>query len=313
MSKNTTALSKLIELLKARRITRVVSSSDDQFIRANETLVSDLVRLANEIQPDPGFVKRISSQLARVAGHAPTTIAPSPRQISLELPLRLRMRKVWIGSALAFGILLILGATIAPSVIAQLGLEHFTPVEVETLAMSPESIAIATVPADARSRVVQEVETTAGFAVLQPTYLPDDCLLETAYFLAEPIAEIHLEYSRSDSSPCFDVAQRETSANEVHSPQVGPGSLEEVIVKGQPAILINGIWFVEDIDRLAGDDGIVEMRGTQAEQLFAEATWIGENQQLIFEYSGLLIRLSSGWNMTKEELIRIADSMEFNY
>lgn len=203
--------------------------------------------------------------------------------------------------------LMMLSTFVTVPVLAQFALEHFAPREVEKLPIAGETVALATVPPESYSENVEALEEQAGFSVLMPRYLPSTCSLRKGYYLAEPIGEIRLEYDSIGNLPCFDVAQRRAQGDTVHRPFVGQGSTEEVIINGKPALYINGTWIVEG---LSENGTLMHLSPEEQANLFEGAVWVPGPQQLIFEYNGLLIRIDAGPNISKAELVRVAESME---
>lgn len=212
-----------------------------------------------------------------------------------------RRKPITVAKRVVF--LLILSALLVAPALAQFGLIHFAPREVKTLPVINRPVELATVPPEAYSDV-ETLEKQAGFSVLQPGYLPVGCALFESNYLAEPIGEIDMVYRLANGLPCFSVTQRK-SAGPVHRPYVEEGSVDEVTVHGLPAIYIDGMWRVENLPQKTGKTITIK-----PDELFETATWMQGPKQLIFEYNDILIRIDAGADMTKEELIRIAESME---
>jgi hypothetical protein len=179
---------------------------------------------------------------------------------------------------------------------------QITPREVQTLPVKGPG-ELATVPPEAYSDI-ETLEVQAGFSVLRPGYLPAGCALSESNYLAEPIGEIYMAYRLANGLPCFTVTQR-MSAGPVHHPYVKENSVEGVTVHGLPATYIDGMWVVESLPQKAGKTITIK-----PEELFENATWMEGPKHLVFEYKDLLIRIDAGEDMTKEELIRIAESRE---
>lgn len=277
-------------------------------------MVEDLMRIAKMIKPDPSFVQGLRKHLLQVS------MTERQRAVGFLRSLPSRWMRIWNRSmvkqkrllqTMGLAALLILSAlVVVPALASRFGLGYFAPQEVEKLPSSGGPVVLATIPSEAYSKNIKMLEERAGFSVLVPRYLPFTCNLRGGYYLAEPIGEIHLEYDSNDNLPCFDVAQRKRKTQEdtVHSPFVGQGSVEEITIKGKPALYINGVWMVKE--SLSENGTTMRLSPEEREKLFGGATWVQGPQQLIFEYKGLLIHINAGPNISKEELVKIAESME---
>lgn len=272
--------------------------------------IENLVKLAKTIKPDPTFTKNLKKQLF---------VANKPERRSIVQSLSnsvTRSMTVWRSVmtkrkrfvyAVALTLLLIVCALTALPSLAQFALEHFAPREVEKLPITGESVTLATIPSESYLNNVETLETQLGFVVLMPQYIPTYCHFQESYYLAEPVSEIHLVYDTTDKLPCFEVTQRKAQENMVHRPSVGPGSTEEITINGEPALYINGMWVIEN---MPGNETALRLSSEDMEKLFEDAAWVEGPQQLVFENNDLLIRIDAGPNISKEELVKIAESLE---
>jgi hypothetical protein len=154
------------------------------------------------------------------------------------------------------------------------------------------------------------LEAQAGFSVLVPSYLPGNCEFKDGSYSPQPIGEVTLEYNTRDHHACFDITERTTQVGVVHQPYVGPGSVEEIAIDGQPAIYVRGMWWV-DMQRVAGNgqvDQPAHLSRQQIQALLNQAVWIEGPKQLSFEQDSLLIRIKADTSVSKDDLIKIAES-----
>lgn len=185
-----------------------------------------------------------------------------------------------IGLGLVVTLVLLLIMIIALPLLAQTALEHFAPREVKQLPNT--SMAYETIPDKPQLMDVQELEKLTGFTLLMPTYLPLDCRVRERFFDAKPRVA-YLIYS------CVGIAEQK--AKSIQRPFIGEGSTQELTIGGNPAIYIGGAW--------------VQLPGQK------QPTWMpGVAQQLVFERNGILVRLDATARLSKEDLVRIAESIQ---
>src|SRR5581483_11782208 len=171
-------------------------------------------------------------------------------------------------------------ALVAVPVLAQGGLPHFAPRQAENLPPAPRKLDPR--PAAPRFLPVEEVEKRVGFSLIVPSYLPSGCTMQERFYgNYERVA--HLNYS------CVGIEERK--GDSVLRPYVGEGPIQTLTIKGQDALYFGGAW--------------VKVTGAE------EPTWMpGVAHELVLESNGLVIRLTaSSVQLTKEELIKIAESM----
>lgn len=188
------------------------------------------------------------------------------------------MNRLRIGYVLA--LVLLLGVLVVGTVLAQGGLPHIAPREVEK--WPPAPLKLEPRPDQPRFKPAEELEKQLGFALVLPTYRPPGCALIERFFGAlERVA--YLNYS------CLAI--EEWKSDSLQQPYVGEGSVQTLTINGKEALYIGGAW--------------VKITGAK------EPTWMPEfSHELVFEYNGIGIRLSaSPTQLTKEELIKIAESM----
>ena len=275
---------------------------------ADAALMKSLVSLARTIKPDSSFTRELREHLLHVNVTEQRLIAHPFLHFVNELMTAWRnimARRKRFAYAIGLGALL---ALVAVPALAWFALEHFAPREVEKLPIAGESVALATLPPEDYSENLETLEKQAGFSPLMPRYVPSGCNFHRGYYLAEPIGEIHLEYDSFGNLPCLDISQRETEGDRIDRPFVGEDSMEEITINGKPALYINGTWLVKDfpIERRT----TIHLSPKEQEELFDGAVWVQGPQQLIFEQNGLLIRIDAGPKISKEELVKIAESME---
>lgn len=275
---------------------------------ADVTLMKSLVSLARTIKPDSSFTRELKERLLHVNETEQRLIAhPFLRSVN-ELMTAWRnimVKRKRFAYAIGLGALL---ALVAVPALAWFALEHFAPREVEKLPIASESVTLATLPPEAYSENIETLIKQAGFSPLMPRYVPSGCNFHRGYYLAEPIGEIHLEYNSSGNLPCLDISQRETEGDRIDRPFVGEDSMEEINIEGKPALYINGTWLIKDVPTERGTT--IHLSPKEQEKLFEGAVWVQGPQQLIFEQNGLLIRIDAGPRISKEELVKIAESME---
>jgi hypothetical protein len=345
MDKSEKSAEDLVEFLTALRDEQAtphsLSLSEEEV-----TLTKELVSLAKAVDPDPHFVREVEKRLLALYKAEQRSTAPSLSNFVADLVLiwRLTMLKqkrfvyaIVVGIALMVSVFTVLPA------LAQFTLTHFAPREVEKLPFagdagtrsieSPEpysstsetleertdftakseSASLSIDPLISYSSDIKTLEGQAGFLVLWPRYVPPGCYFREGYYLDKPIAEIHLVYDSDNNQPCFDMIQRQ--ADRIHRPFVGPGAVEEMDINGKAALYIGGVWVVNEslADRgTMSDRGLmITLSPEEKAKLFEGATWVeAGSQQLVFEHSGLLIRIQAGPSIPKEELVKIAESIE---
>jgi len=274
-------------------------------------LVSDLIALAGTMQPDTSFTTELKSRLLhtqKTEARLPTySLLDSVTAFISEWRKIVMMRKRWMYTV-GLAVIFLLTIVAVMPVLAQFALEHFAPREVESLPLAPESVTVATIPSYAYEDDIEALAQQAGFSPLIPEYLPPNCAFTKGYYLDEPIGEIHLTYNSVDQSlPCFRVAQRQARENRTDRPFVGDGAVEEITVNGKPALYISGIWVIEgDLPGAESGETTVEVN---PEELFENAEWADGPQQLVFEHEGLLIRIDAEFYISKDELVKFAESM----
>lgn len=184
-------------------------------------------------------------------------------------------KRVWLGLATALLIALSMGA--AWPVLGETFLKHVAPREVSRI------------PAWTRITQVSTpgpLQKQANFTPLMPTHLPSSCTLERRTFEV-PSKAIDLVYS------CVLITEQVGQG--IQQPPVGIGSTREITVNGDHALFTDGIWVGAP---------------NEQPQWKANGTY-----QLVFEHGGLIVHLLSGRRsaqdnpLTKEELIRVAESM----
>jgi hypothetical protein len=133
-----------------------------------------------------------------------------------------------------------------------------------------------------------DLQKQVGFAVLMPTYLPVGCALQK-YQYVSLARELALVYACEIGM--LMIAERK--AETVQRPFVGPSSTQGLVINGQPAMYIVGGWVT---------GGPNNETGTK---------WMdGGVHQVVFEKNNILIRMNATILLNKEELIKIAESMQ---
>lgn len=276
------------------------------------TISRSLVALANRIQPDAAFKKALEKRLLTVQGSQLQVRSRSfPRgisQISLIWRTKIRSERRFV-YGLGLAALLLIALWMTGPTIAQFALPHFAPREVTKWPALSE-VTMAEPPEPVTTEIISQLEEQAGFAVLTPQYVPSGCQLHEGSYLPEPIGEVQLVYRSADNLPCFTTNQRAIDGDATHTPFIYEGSGEEITIHGQPAFYIDGIWVVEGLGDGEGNADTIELAPGELEELIETATWVEGHKQLVFENGALLVRLDGDMQLTKEELIRIAESME---
>lgn len=278
-----------------------------------ETFARKLMNLASRMEPERSFVRALERQLARGQEvKQRSAVQALARSVAGQLRIwrqRIMLRKGYL-YVFAIGVILLVSALTVAPLLAEFGLEHFVPRGVDNWSPSNGSIAVATIPPESYSDNVEALEAQAGFSALLPQYIPADCHFLEGNYLEEPVAEIRLFYQSEEQLPCFDVVLRQAEAGTVHRPYVGPGSVEEISIKGQRALYISGMWVVEGPIGETSDSGVLSLGPGELEELYEGATWVEGPKQIVFEYGGLLIRITGGANISKAELVKVAESLE---
>ncbi len=178
------------------------------------------------------------------------------------------------------GLAILVGVLGVGTLLAQGALLNFVPREVENLSLA--RAILEPTPPEPRLIDITELERLAGFSLLVPAYLPQHCASQERFYV--PVGkEVILNYS------CVIIAERK--ADSIQRPGVGLGSVQEITVNGRPALLIDGMW--------------VKMPGEK------ELTWKPDLfHVMVFEHNGLIVRLTAPGHSSKDELIRIAASMQ---
>ncbi|MBI4674066.1 MAG: hypothetical protein HY741_20675 [Chloroflexi bacterium] len=175
-------------------------------------------------------------------------------------------------------LLLLMSVLVTGVALAQGGLPHFVPREIENFPSALESYISPSAQND--SMGISALEQQVGFSILLPTNLPSGCHLRgTSYDSVGNAARLH--YS------CATIIERK--ATHIDHPLVAPHSTHQVLVGGEPALVIDGMW--ED-------------------QPNGRTTWSLDLKTLGFERSGLVIRMVSGQDASEDQLIEIAKSMK---
>ncbi|MDQ4075147.1 MAG: DUF4367 domain-containing protein [Chloroflexota bacterium] len=248
---------------------------------ADVSVVDELQVLADSIQLDQSFSHDLEQRLIQTKQIAQPPSPTSSWRHLLEsmgagkLGALTRLRLSHVGAL----VILLAGLVVALPVVAQTALEYFAPREVTEL--QPIQADYETPPSAPRWLETEQLEEVAEFTLIEPTYLPPDCVLNERFFASRPRV-VYLNYS------CVSIAEQKTQVT--HRPRVGEDSVQEITVNGKPAVYINGIWVV--------------MPGSE-ERIWKE----GVVKELILEQDGLLIRMQSD-KLSKEELIKIAESLE---
>lgn len=183
---------------------------------------------------------------------------------------------------LSLALLLVIVVTIP--VWGQSILNYIVPREVEKL--PSREVTFEPTPAAPRLMEQDQVEKMAGFSLLVPAYLPSGCSLQERFYVSQAKA-VYLTYSCGG----FGLSIVQQKAETIQRPYIGKDSTQELTIGGQPAIYIDGIWnkFPEE----------------------EEPVWLeGISHQLFFEQDSHLIRLSAAFQLTKDELIKVAESLE---
>lgn len=249
-------------------------------------LAANLAFLAETIRLNPAFVAELESRLlyAIQASQPPVDRSFWPSIVESMAEKKQAVLKRTKLSYVA-GFVVLLSVLVTLPALAQMALEHFAPREVATLPV-PGPVAHEPSPAPPRFMDLEQLENLAGFSLLVPEYLPPSCRLMERFYASVP-REVILHYSCA-------LLIAEKRGNSIDRPFVGEGSTHEVTVGGNPAIYIDGVWTsFSDSDQ-------------------EEPIWIqGTFHQLVFERNGLVIRMDApSSRLTKEELIRIAESLE---
>lgn len=274
-----------------------------------------LLTLAESIQPNSAFKKALEERLLALQE---TTRRVENRSFweSVSRFMLIWRSKMSTEKRFAYGLglvaILLTGVLLVGPALAQFALPHFAPREVDEMPVL-SAVTMAAAPEPITVDIVGRLEAQAGFAVLVPIYVPSDCHLSEGNYLPEPIGEVELVYRSSNNLPCFTTNQREIEDDITHTPFIYEGSGEEITIHGQPALYIDGMWVLGDLSDSEGnesDSGIMELGPGELAKLMETATWVEGPKQLIFENDTLLVRLDGGSQLSKEELIRIAESMK---
>jgi hypothetical protein len=134
---------------------------------------------------------------------------------------------------------------------------------------------------------IAELRRLAGFPLLLPAYLPTGCVLEEQFFSPGP-RTVTFAYS------CVSITEQLASGP--IEPYVGEGSTETVIIHGRSAVYIDGAWIVA-----------ISPNGKEP----TEAIWAPRAvKQLIFEYHDTVVIITGDNNLTKDEMLSIAQSIQ---
>lgn len=177
--------------------------------------------------------------------------------------------------------------------------------------VTPSAVATGgSVPVGQRWETMESLAAKVGLPLLVPTYLPAGCTERERFGDAAPFNVAYLTYS------CVSISQQAIVRGGVErseQPRVGAGSTQEVLVGGQPAIYIKGLW-VHSYFLTPGNYGRAPTpTGGRGQGNGGDLVWQEDaGQQLILERDGLIIRLlAPGVSvLPKEELIRIAESLQ---
>jgi hypothetical protein len=196
--------------------------------------------------------------------------------------------------------LLVCAAATWPSLAGTLVLKYWAPREVPALPTGNRTF--APTPSAPRRTPLDEMERRLGFQLLQPTYLPAGCSLHEHW--VEPAMVANLTYywaetfsggkavgpdaPRPPTGACVMIAER--ADQRVQMPRVGPNSVEEVQVAGEPALYVRGAW------TSFGRGGEPFWDPTAGPTLF-------------FERGDRMVMLNGAPGTSREEMIKIAESM----
>ena len=193
----------------------------------------------------------------------------------------------WTIAAVAGAALIIAGALLTNTALAQSRLPHVAPQMVPEFPGTPRIPPGPPQPRRLQPRFEElaQIERAVGFRLLLPTYLPLGCDLEEQFVYGPRVAG--LRYT------CIAI-----SAQKVHRqvrPSVGLGSVHEVTVNGLPALYIDGAW-------VSANGGPIAWQQSAFPEL-----WL--------ERDGVFVRLRIWPQMRladpKQELIRIAESLRY--
>lgn len=290
-------------------------SASTELTDTGVALSRGLIALAQNTQPHTAFKKALAERLLIAEKTNQRADKRLLRKLSHQLVstrenITLKEKRFVYGLGLA-ALLLVALLVVGPT-LAQFALPHFAPREVEELPILP-AVTFAAPLESITTNIIDELEGQAGFSLLIPDYVPPECQLREGKYLPEPIGEVMLVYRSLDNLPCFTLNQRVID-DSTHRPFIHDGSAEEITINGEPALYVDGMWVIEGpIGRESNSDSITLAPGELAE-LMETATWVEGPKQLVFERGMILLRLDGGVyedsQLTKEELIRIAESME---
>jgi len=231
---------------------------------------------AAPLRPAEGFAMALEARLLAVAAEA-NRAAGWP---AIRLGRRVALVTV-VASALALGTSAAVGIGVPlPAFLDSHGKRVAPQVVTTPPVLSGPSVAIT--PPDQWIDPL-ELSKQLGLPVYVPNYLPSGCPPIRSWASLPPAPHVgHLQYA------CIGI---QVFALDVHiRPAVAPGSVEDLAVGGRPATLIKGSWST-------GSDG--------------ETIWYEGTMQLFVEHPGVTVGVqSSAGTLTREELLRIAESLQ---
>lgn len=215
--------------------------------------------------------------------HNNVTVIPCYKLLRSNDSSQVRLIQVVLAIILALVVLPVLGQAILRYFVPQ-EVDPFPPVgETYQPGEAPQTLMAATMPPISTAisldeEEIEQIEQSINFSLLVPGYVPNECYWQSYRVI---LNGVQLSYT------CLCINQQQVQ--NVQQPRFGEGSTEEVSVGNNPAFYIRGNWM-----QLEGQN---------------EPIWVGDaGSWLIFEHDDIIIRLRTG-SLTKEELIRITDSM----
>ncbi len=319
MNTNNTQPHKFEQRLKnpAKRSALPINS----YLELDEPLLSDLSELAETIQLSHSYREGLEERLIQKAKEYQVKTRFSKRPIwhfmkegSVNVT---KFKQVRLSYAIGFAALTMLILVAAMPVAAQSFLEHFIPREIVGLPTISGPVDVSTISEDELFENIADLQEKAGFDFVLPTELPAGCRFWDGTYLSAPISEAHLYYRSGKYSYCFSVYLQK--ADKVQRPFVREGSFEEVSINEQPGLYFRGTWDIQsygskkDMPKsfsISPGESITEalQKATEADRI--ETVWTKDHHELAFEQDGLLIRLLANSNISKKQLIEIAESME---
>lgn len=252
-------------------------------------LIEHHLSMASKMTIDPAFKASLYARLA--AAHTArrqgirqsfTFAVRSWREKMINYVQRSGMNTRGVRPQFIIGIAVLVSMLLAAPVLGQTILNWIRPQVVDRL---PNNVPASTelLP----SAPLDQIEKRAGYALLLPSYLPENCGRRNTYVnpgqrYDATVDTVFINY------PCVTISSRPIRAN-VQQPLVGDNATETVSVNGQPALLIRGVW--ESFDN-------------------QPATWNPNGGlQLIFQYRTLQVMVEAH-DLTKAELIKVAASLK---